>query len=270
MERALRGRRIVEAEVPEDSIVLDGVPSAIVKQAVVGAQVTRVGRKGKYWWLEFDRHPWLFGHLGMAGWIRDVSPNREHEVMTRLREHGSAPWDDESGRPRFLKLLLESEDGHRIAMTDGRRLSRLRLAGSVEAGLQGLGPDVRDEPWSVDDLAVKLKGRTAPIKALLLDQKLFAGVGNWIADEVLFQAGVRPSREAGSLTSQELAVLLKKLGDILETAIAVDADSSRYPEDWLFHLRWGGGKGAGSVGGHEIVRETVGGRTTAWAPALQK
>lgn len=270
MAGVLVGRKIVEAEVSEDSIVLKKVPADIVRQAIVGATVENVGRWGKYWWLEFDRKPWLFGHLGMAGWVRDVTPDDNDKLKTRLREHGKRDWDDENGRPRFLKLMLETEEGGRIAFTDGRRLGRLWLADSPEQGVVGLGPDVMNDPWKPKDLALKLKGRTAPIKALLLDQKLFAGVGNWIADEVLFQARIAPARTAGSLTDKEIKTLLAKLKNILELAVTVRADSDQYPDDWLFGRRWGGAKGKNEYRGHTIVRQPIGGRTTAWVPDLQK
>ncbi|MBS1723599.1 MAG: hypothetical protein JSS66_11665 [Armatimonadetes bacterium] len=270
MRRVLQGRRIVDAEVVPDEIVLKGVPAAAVRDAILGAKVVDVGRRGKYWWIELDRKPWLFGHLGMAGWIRDVTPGTTGGVQTRLREHGKMPWDDEHGRPRFLKLMLEAEGGGRIAFTDGRRLGRLWLADGPETGLKGLSPDVFDDPWTVSELRSKLAGRKAPIKALLLDQSLFAGVGNWIADEVLFQARIRPSRLAGNLKKPELERMLDSLHKILQHAIEVDADSSRYPDDWLFNARWGGAKGTGEIMGHAIRREPIGGRTTAWVPDLQK
>ncbi|MBS1715475.1 MAG: hypothetical protein JST30_14185 [Armatimonadetes bacterium] len=272
IERALLGKRIAVADVVPDEIVLEGVPAEVVQAAVVGSTVKRVGRRGKYWWLEFDRTPWLFGHLGMAGWVRDVTPagHDRHRVETRLREHGAAPLDDESGRPRFLKILLESESGDRIAMTDGRRLSRLWLADSADEGVKGLGPDMLDQPWSAGPLADRLRGRSAPIKALLLDQRLFAGVGNWIADEVLYQAKIAPQRPAGSLSPKELKTLIGKLAGILETSVNVDADASKYPSDWLFNHRWGGAKGVEHIHGRPIVREQVGGRTTAWVPSVQK
>lgn len=271
VERALLGQRIVRAEVVPDEIVLKGVPETEVQAALVGRTVHGVGRHGKYWWIELDQKPWVFAHLGMAGWVRDVSPKPpEHRVETRLREHGSAPLDDPTGRPRFLKLLLEAENGNRIAMTDGRRLARIWLAGSANEGVNGLGPDMRDNPWTPAELADRLKGRTAPIKSLLLDQKLFAGVGNWIADEVLFQAGIAPASEAGRLKAKHLEALLASLRDILERAVEVDADSDRYPDDWLFNHRWGGDKGVATIQGQAIVREPIGGRTTAWVPGRQK
>jgi len=264
LSRVLEGRRIVAAEFPPDPIVQSKLPEGSLHELVVGARVERVGRKGKFWWLELDRSPWVFGHLGMAGWIRELGQD-----SIRLREHGNAPFDDENGRPRFLKMLLEAEGGGRVAMTDGRRLARLWIGNDPASALPKLGPDMLLQPWTVGDLAAKLKGRSAPIKALLLDQTLFCGVGNWIADEVLYQAGIAPHRQAGEISGEELSRLLTSLSEILQLAVEVGANSDQYPNSWLFHARWGGAKGQDTLEGASIQRQTVGGRTTAWVPTRQ-
>ena len=265
LSRVLEGQRITFAEFPTDSIVQSKLPEGALLSAVQGAKVNRVGRHGKFWWIELDRKPWLFGHLGMAGWVRELGQD-----SIRLREHGQAPFEDETGRPRFLKMLLQAEDGRQVAMTDGRRLSRLWLGDSPESALPKLGPDMHLSPWDSTALATKLKGRSAPIKALLLDQTLFCGVGNWIADEVLYQAEIAPQRQAGQLTSEELDRLILQLGKILTQAVEVGANSENFPPNWLFHVRWGGAKGEDVIDGRQIQRDTVGGRTTAWVPSVQK
>ena len=266
MRRALQGKKIVEAEIPPDEIVLSGLPPDFIVGVLKGATVTDIGRKGKYWWIELDRQPWLMGHLGMAGWIRELGA-----PTIRLREHGQAPMDDEEGRPRFLKMLLTAEDGSRIAFTDGRRLGRLWVGNPAEdPRILDLGPDTHDAPWSTKDLHAILSKRKAPIKALLLDQALFAGVGNWIADEVLYHAKISPKREASSLSAKDVEKLLKALKMVLEKAVEVGADSEKYPPGWLFMHRWGGKKGTDMIEGKQIIREKVGSRTTAWVPEVQK
>lgn len=267
MERALAGKRLVEVELPEDPILLEKRPAAPFHETLLGSTVTGVGRKGKFWWLELDRKPWVFGHLGMTGWIREVG-----EFTIRLKEHGKAPLDDENGRPRFLRLMLTAEDGRKIAFTDGRRLGRLWLGESPEEDprVARLGPDVWTDLPKAEDILLRLHGKKAPLKAVLLDQALFAGVGNWIADEAMYQARLAPGRPAGSLSLEEVAVLREKLFSIVDLAVAAGADETHYPEDWLFHHRWGGAKGADTLLGHAIRRDTLGGRTTAWIPDLQK
>ncbi len=89
--------------------------------------------------------------------------------------------------------------------------------------------------------------RKAPIKAVLLDQSTFAGVGNWIADEVLYQAAIRPQRKASGLSKVEVGRLRSTLLRIIRRAVAVNADSDRFPRAWLFHRRWGRVKNAKTV-----------------------
>lgn len=266
MERVLLGRTIAEAEVVEDDIVLKKVPASVVHEAIIGRTVKSVGRKGKYWWIEAGE-TFLYGHLGMAGWIRELGA---HTI--RIREHGNAPLDDDSGRPRFLKLLLTTEEGGKIAFTDGRRLARLWLGEdpAIDAKLKEIGRDMWLDPWQLAELHTVLQKRSAPIKALLLDQKLFCGVGNWIADEVLYIARIRPDRLAKTLTKPEVKRLIEAIRVVLDQAIEVGADKEQLPADWLFHRRWGDSKFDVTVEGHAILRAEIGGRTTAWVPKVQK
>jgi formamidopyrimidine-DNA glycosylase len=115
-----------------------------------------------------------------------------------------------------------------------------------------------------------LARRRAPIKSVLLDQGLFAGVGNWIADEVLYQAGLRPQRLASELRLGEVGRLRARLRAIVKRAVAVDADSDRFPRTWLFEHRWGKNAEARTARGERIVHDTIGGRTTAWVPSRQR
>ncbi|MCC7102069.1 MAG: hypothetical protein IT206_03220 [Fimbriimonadaceae bacterium] len=267
MERALKGHTIQEVEVAPDEIVLGRFPNTAMEEHLKGAKVTGVGRKGKYWWIELDKKPWLFGHLGMAGWIREMG-----EPTIRIREMGNMPLDDEEGRPRFLKLMVTTEEGRRIAMTDGRRLSRLWLSDSPETDKRvgALGFDSWQGLPSSSELHALLKKRKAPLKAILLDQALFAGVGNWIADEVMLMARLSPHRLGTSLKEKEAGALKKAIEDVIDLAVEKGADKAQFPADWLFHVRWGGKKGVPQFDGHDIIREQVGGRTTAWVPDLQK
>jgi formamidopyrimidine-DNA glycosylase len=108
------------------------------------------------------------------------------------------------------------------------------------------------------------------VKALLLDQSFAAGVGNWIADEVLYQARIAPRRRARSLSREEARRLRAALASVVTTAVAVGADSDRFPQTWLFHERWGRDATATTARGEKIRHDTIAGRTTAWVPAIQR
>ena len=118
-----------------------------------------------------------------------------------------------------------------------------------------------------------LRERKSPIKAVLLDQSFAAGIGNWIADEVLYQAGIAPKRRASTLSAAEAGRLRARIRSVIGGAVRAGSDSDRFPRWWLFHRRWGhrrGGPSATTVRGEHIRHETVGGRTTAWVPSAQR
>ncbi|MBX7185066.1 MAG: hypothetical protein K1Y01_07965 [Vicinamibacteria bacterium] len=250
--RHLRGRRVLAARCAPDSIVLSGLSPRRVEKALQGATIEGAGRFGKHVWFELDRRPWPLFHFGMTGGFHFLGPAEPS--------------------PRFLKLEIELDDGRRFAFTDARRFGRLRLSGDPrsEPTLMGLGHDPLFGLPKTADLARLFGGRKAPIKAVLLDQTVFAGVGNWIADEVLYQASLHPMRPASDLKTAEVARLRSALLRIIRRAVAVDADSDRFPPGWLFHRRWGRVKNSKMPDGAAIVHDTVGGRTTAWVPSRQR
>lgn len=267
MRRALLGKKIKEVEVVPDNIIFGAAPTQAIQKAMVGKTVKGIGRRGKTWWIEFTDPPVLFGHLGMSGWIRELGTD-----TVRLKEHGDAPLDDENGRPRFLKMLITATDGTRVSFTDARRLGRVWLGESPakDAKVKKLGPDALDELPPAKDFENLFKKRIAPIKALLMDQHILSGIGNWVADEVLYHAKIAPARAASSLSSAEYSALRKTILQVLQTSVEVGADSEKFPTNWLFHHRWGGSRGSERIGKHDIKRDTVGGRTTAWVPDVQK
>jgi formamidopyrimidine-DNA glycosylase len=252
VERALVGRRIRAVRTMDDPLVYDAVSPDAFARALRGRRVRAVRRRGKHLWLELDRRPWPLFHFGMTGSFRLY--RREDE------------------RPRFWKLELHMDDGRRLALSDPRRFGRIRLQEDPERErpLHLLGFDPLLDRLDARALGERLRRRRAPIKAVLLDQAVFAGVGNWIADEVLFQARLRPDREAAELSRAEVGRLLRRLVSIVRRAVSVDADSDRFPRGWLFHQRWGRDASARTVSDEKIVHHRIGGRTTAWVPTRQR
>lgn len=246
-EKALRGKRIVAVRVVRDPIVYEGVSPARFAASLRGRRVLGVNRKGKHLWMQLDRPPFPLFHFGMTG---------SFEI-----------YRDRAARPRFWKVEIEAEDGTRLAMPDPRRLGRLRLRRDPEAELPlaALGFDVLRDLPPARELAAVLARRGAPVKAVLLDQSVFAGVGNWVADEALYQAAIDPRRRASSLAPAEVARLRSRLRAIVRLAVEVGADDRRYPRTWLFHHRWGRTEGARTARGEPIAFVTIAGRTTAIA-----
>ncbi len=268
LRHALQGKPISHVEVAPDTIVFSGLTPRVIEKALLHRTVRAVGRRGKFFWLTLDGEgPTVFAHLGMSGWVREVDTEG-----TRLHGHGRAPFEDAQGRPRFLKLGVQTRGGSGIVLTDPRRLGRVWLGASPEhePRVQRLGRDAFDDLPAARELLDAFSRRRIPIKALLLDQGVLAGIGNWIADEVLYQSGIAPKRSAASLSAPEVAALRRAIRSVLARAVKVGADHHRFPKSWLFEHRWGGTRGADQINGQPIVRESVGGRTTAWVPARQK
>jgi len=268
LRRALVGETIAAVDVVSDPIVFGGhAPRALVR-AFLDRDVASVGRKGKFFWIAMHGEgPTVYAHLGISGWVRALGV-----PGTRLQSHGEAPLDDPDGEPRFLRLRLRTKRGRSVVFTDARRFGRIWLGGAPEdePRVARLGPDAYDDLPPAGELAAILARRRRAIKAVLLDQGVLAGIGNWIADEVLYQSRIAPTRLASSLSLEEVRALRRAVRSVLDRAVAADANKDRFPKTWLFERRWGGTRGADRIGGARIVREIVGGRTTAWVPTRQR
>jgi formamidopyrimidine-DNA glycosylase len=261
--RVATGRRIVAVRAARDPLVLDGATPGELRRALVGRRIVAARRHGKHLWLELDRRPWPCFHFGMTGGLHaPATPG----VRLRSGQRAPAPaWP-----PRFVRLRLALDDGGELAFADARRLGRVRLRDVPRRDLGDLGFDaLRGIPPPGPFLAALGRRRT-PVKALLLDQAFAAGVGNWIADEVLYQAGIDPRRPAAALAPSEGRRLRAALRRVVATAVRLRADEARYPRPWLFHVRWGRDPRAVTARGERVRHLTVGGRTTAWVPARQR
>lgn len=264
VQRLAAGRRIVAVHCAADPIVFENAP-ARVRRALVGARVLRAHRRGKHLWLELDRRPWPCFHFGMTGGFH--APRAPGvRLVAYGRRHPGHVWP-----PRFTKIRLRFDDGGEIAYADARRLGRIRLRQDPrrEPPISLLGFDALRELPSPARFRALLRQRGAPLKAVLLDQTFAAGVGNWIADEVLYQARLSPQRRPSSLTDAEVDRLRTALRRVIVTAVRALNDSTRYPRTWLFHDRWGRAADAMTSRGERIKYLTIAGRTTAWVPTIQ-
>ncbi|XP_031480051.1 formamidopyrimidine-DNA glycosylase isoform X2 [Nymphaea colorata] len=258
------GKRIVRAVVADDSKVVDGVSPAEFEKSLVGRTIIAAHRKGKNMWLELDSPPFPSFQFGMSGaiYIKGVP-------VTKYKR--SAVNDADEWPSKYSKLFIELDDGLEFSFTDKRRFAKVRLLQDPASvpPISELGPDALLEPMSADEFADSLSKKKIAIKALLLDQAYIAGIGNWVADEVLYQARIHPLRTASSLSRQDCEQLHNSIKEVIEKALAVGADSNQFPSNWIFHFREKK-PGKAYVDGKRIEFITVGGRTTAFVPELQK
>jgi formamidopyrimidine-DNA glycosylase len=264
LERLATGRQVVDVWCADDDIVVED-SSAAVDQALRGATVTGAHRWGKQLWISLDSGPCVCLHFGMTGAIRTPGDDPLHlETAAKSVDH---TWP-----PRFCKLHVTLDDGTRLAFVNSRRLGRIRLREDprAEPPVSKLGFDPLLNLPDKAEFARLVKRRKISIKALLLDQKFAAGVGNWIADEVLYQARVRPRRRTDRLRLYEIEALRVALDEVVRVAVEVDARKDAFPAEWLFHRRWGKQKDATTHDGEPIRHDDIAGRTTAWVPTVQR
>jgi formamidopyrimidine-DNA glycosylase len=257
-------RRIVRVWCADDPLVFEGVSATRLRRALLHRRVRAVHRRGKHLWFELDRRPWLCLHFGMTGGLHTPGGRSVKLRSSRVRSN--------SWPPPFAKLRLVFDDEGELTVADARRLGRIRLRSDPpnEPPISVLGFDALHEIPPPHRFAELLRQRSAPMKAVLLDQTFAAGVGNWIADEVLYQARIDPRRRASSLSDDEARRVRATLRSVITTAVRRGADGDRFPRSWLFHYRWDRRRLATTARGERIRYDTIGGRTTAWAPAVQR
>jgi len=215
-------RCLVQAGLPGRTITgfRTGWPKTVRKPALEefvlglgGRRMEAVHRRAKYILVPLDTGATLILHLGMAGRLR-LQP-------------GSQPSHPMVHHVFFL------DDGRELRFQDGRKFGKLWLAQDAQDAMEvlpALGPEPLGEDFTAEALAQALAGRNAPVKALLLEQSVVAGMGNLYADESLYLAGIHPLRPAAKLSSQEVACLRDAIVAALTSAVA-QYDRSR-AESW--------------------------------------
>ena len=185
--------------------------------------------------------------------------------------------------PKYWKFHLTTAEAPAVeaAFTDPRRFGRVRLVDCPGESIRKFSPLVENGPDPVVDVNVfteeylrhKMQSRHVPIKALILDQSVISGVGNWVGDEVLYQAKLHPEQYCDDFSDEEIKRLYESIRHVCQFAVDKLGDSDQFPKDWMFHYRWGkGAKGAAAhlPSGERLAFLTVGGRTSCYVPDLQK
>jgi formamidopyrimidine-DNA glycosylase len=205
LEHVLKGRRIARVEARRADL-RRSFPKDL-GQRLTGSTVTSLGRRAKYGLIHTDRSDTMIFHLGMSGsWRIDHATLEKHD-----------------------HLLLETDDGKRLALNDPRRFGSVDLVPTDELSewppFKALGPEPLE--ISAQELKRRLAGRTAPIKLLLLDQRVVAGLGNIYVCEALHRAGIHPTRPGGSISLDRLRRLVPAIHEVLAEAIAAGGSTLR-------------------------------------------
>ena len=278
IRKHLVGKTLAKVVAADDGNVYGkvGTSGAEVQKALTGKKIIGAGQQGKYFWMVMSSPPHPVMHFGMTGWLKIKS---EETYYYKTGQKG----EEEEWPPRFWKFHLETKEEPKVeaAFVDSRRFSRVRLVDCAADQLRKRTPLVENGPDPVVDkelvteewLVEKCRAKRVPIKALLLDQANISGIGNWVGDEILYNAKIHPEQYSNTLQDHQLKQLHKSIHHICGTAVELLADSEQFPETWLFKHRWGKGKKDASTtlpSGERIVFLTVGGRTSAVIPSVQK
>ena len=222
-----------------------------LRQRLTGSTVTALWRRAKYGLIGTDRGDTMIFHLGMSGRWR-VDPEA---ILTH--DH----------------LLIETASGHRLALNDPRRFGSLDLvrtdAWGAFAPFLRMGPEPLGPDFSAVYLRDALRGRTSPIKAALLDQRIVAGLGNIYVCEALNIARIAPGTLSGRIGHARLERLVDAVRAVLSAAIAAGGSTLRdyaRPDGELgyFSKQWRvyGREGQDCPCGGTVVRRVDGGRST--------
>ncbi|MGI8414520.1 MAG: Fpg/Nei family DNA glycosylase [Solirubrobacteraceae bacterium] len=229
------GRRIVRVDDRDSYVCRPHAPGEIA-DALIGHELISAHRRGKFLWMETDSGPSLGLHLGMAG----------HIVL-----------DGPGDTPRWGRFAVGFDDGTGFILRDKRRLGRAIL----NPDFSHVGPDAADVGRS--DFRRLIGSGRAPVKARLLDQRAISGVGNLLADQVLWQAHIAPIRSVAELSVVDLDRLRRELRSAVRSAIRKGgAHTGKF-------VAARGRDGSCPRCGHGLSRATVGGRTTYWCPVCQ-
>ncbi|KIR76748.1 formamidopyrimidine-DNA glycosylase [Cryptococcus gattii E566] len=310
IEDSCKGYKIASVDAQEDRIIFTGgTDHNEFAKEIAGRTITGCERKGKMFWITLSgegRYPVM--HFGMTGMIQ--LKGQEPTWYRRRPKESVDVWP-----PRFYKFVLRLEpqkgsigdEPRELAFIDGRRLGRLRLVSDPVSSyppVSELGFDPVLSHPTLEEFTKLLVNKKGTVKGVIMDQAFSAGVGNWVADEVLYQARIHPSCPIPALSEQNIKDLHHQLRAVPLTAISVNADSKLFPSDWLFRWRWSKGttqkkqmekdkktKGKKFIdgeGGEDVEPEDkeflelpdgspatikfieVGGRTTALVEELQK
>ncbi|XP_024540613.1 formamidopyrimidine-DNA glycosylase isoform X3 [Selaginella moellendorffii] len=254
---------ICRASVADDTTVIEGMAPFDMQRRLVAKRIVAAHRKGKQLWLELDEPPSICFQFGMAGAVYVKGVKSTKYVRSAVKDEDEWP-------SKYSKVHLVLDTGVEMSFTDKRRFARVRLLQDprLSPPISELGPDAYTELPDETTFADSVAKKKTAIKAVLLDQSFIAGIGNWIADEVLYQSRIHPEQPASTLTAIDCERLRGAIKEVLETAIAVEGDSSQYPDDWIYQHREK--KSGATVNGKKIEFITVGGRTSAYVPELQK
>ncbi|MEO8352384.1 MAG: DNA-formamidopyrimidine glycosylase family protein [Chthoniobacteraceae bacterium] len=245
------GQKVMAVRVHANKRVFRKLNAHAMASALTGTKFLSSEARGKQMLFHFSKENWLGIHLGMSGSLRVEkrgydAAKHDHFVLRQSRQtlvfhdprmFGQVRWDQGPTEPDWWTKLPPPLDSPAFTLRSMREFLARR--------------------------------KRSPIKAALLDQKLFPGVGNWMADEILWQSRLDPCAACTELDQSDTRRLCQKTRSICRTALqTIGVNWSDPPKSWLFHVRWKR-RSQCPRDGTQLRHATIAGRTTAWCPQCQ-
>lgn len=245
-------QRVVQVLTNEKSRVYRERNQADFRNELYRKTFSKLATHGKQMLFGFSQGRWLGVHLGMTGSLSVEASDYQ------ISKHDA---------------LLLRQNKQTLVFRDPRQFGRLRLEviKTEPDWWKNLPPSMTDVRFDPNFLAHTLKKHAKrPLKALLLDQRYFQGMGNWMADEVLWRAKLHPAHLAGKVNRSQAKRLFDEIIFVVRGALdSVGTHGGDPPRGWLFHARWKDG-GLCPKTQKPLSREQVGGRTSCWCPFIQR
>ena len=246
------GDEVIAVQSHGEKRVFRGTDVAVLERSLANQPLCRSFARGKQMLFLFAGENWLGIHLGMSGELR-VEP-----ATFRAEKHDH---------------LVLSQKKQALVFSDSRQFGRVRFhrGASAPSWWETGAPEIHSPEFTKDKVQafVRRHGR-APIKSVLLLQSGFPGIGNWMADEILWRSRIAPRRQGGKLTEEQIRLLWRTTRFVARASLlAIGHDNSDPPKGWLLHERWSTN---GKCPRHRrpLRRASIGGRTTAWCECCQR
>lgn len=268
--------------IPLWSGIVKGIGLSDFRKKIIGSKIKSIQRRAKNLIFELELSPnfkekiFILIHLKMTGHLLVISDqwavDQNGKWQTGTKELLGDPQN------QFIRIIFKLSSGLQLAFSDLRKFAYIKLVNEkgLKENLKEYGPEVLE--ISFEEFANIVKEKNSPIKKILMDQKVLAGIGNIYSDEILFKASIHPLRKANSLKQEELKKIYQSIGFILNQALKergtsisdfrnISGERGRYDKIRQVYRREGG---ACKRCGQKIKCLKIGGRSSYFCPGCQK
>ena len=217
------------------------------EDSLIGTSLTETERIGKYLFVKTSGGKVLVMHFGMTG---------------RLEYY-----KDTDSRPKYAHIVYSFDSGFHLGFLNKRKFGWNDLADSVDEYQEETGLSNDASKLTLKEFKASLSTRRTYIKPVIMDQSVAAGIGNWLADEVLYQSRIHPEKRVEDMGEDEIERLFETMKEVIEVTVEKEAVYRNFPEDYFIHIRKQGAICHHT--GEKIKKKKVGGRATYFSPSWQ-